>query len=130
MATVKVTRKQAQAAAAAVDWAALDAMTDEQIAEQIAADPDVAPDLTAERVKRVFIAHQRTDNVHISKVVRLLRRSLGMSQAEFASAYHLPIRTLQNWEQGMRKPDPATIALIKLIVYEPRRVRKILADET
>jgi putative transcriptional regulator len=35
-----------QAAIAATDWAALDAMTDDDIARQIAADPDAAPDLS------------------------------------------------------------------------------------
>jgi putative transcriptional regulator len=35
-----------RAAIAATDWAAIDAMTDEDIARQIAENPDAAPDLS------------------------------------------------------------------------------------
>lgn len=34
-----------------------------------------------------------------------LRHATGLSQAAFGELYHIPKRTLQNWEQGVRDPD-------------------------
>ena len=55
MATMKkVTDKSLKTAIATVDWAKIDAMTDEDIARQIAKNPDLAPDLTIDRAKLFF----------------------------------------------------------------------------
>jgi putative transcriptional regulator len=125
-AILKVSKKAAATAAAAVDWAKVDAMSDEDIARQIAENPDAAPDLTIARVKLVM--RLASPLLKTRTKIRLVRRALGMSQAEFARAYHLPLRSLQNWEQGTREPDEATAALIKIIAYEPERVRQILGS--
>ncbi|HLI12675.1 MAG TPA: helix-turn-helix domain-containing protein [Alphaproteobacteria bacterium] len=124
MAIVKATSRRAKAALAAVDWRKIDAMTDEDIARQIAANPDTAPDLTDGRVKVLW----RVKSVRLAPrhKIRLVRRAVRMSQSQFAKAYGLSLRSLQNWEQGTRQPDEATMALIKLIAYEPERVRRIL----
>ncbi len=124
MAIVKVTKEIAEAAVKAVDWAAQDALTDEDIARQIAENPDAAPDLTLPRIK--LLLRVGSPKVKTRVKLRLVRRALGMSQAEFAKAYGLPLRSLQNWEQGTREPDEATAALIKIIAHEPERVRRIL----
>src|SRR5271165_6484873 len=70
-------RKPSKAAAealAATNWKALDAMTDSDIARQIASNRDAAPDMAPE-----------ID-------VRAIRRSAGMTQAEFAAAYCFSVR--------------------------------------
>ena len=36
--------------------------------------------------------------------VREMRRQLGDTQSEFSVRYHIPFRTIQNWENGTRKP--------------------------
>ena len=36
--------------------------------------------------------------------LRDLRRILGDTQSEFSERYHIPFRTIQNWEAGIRKP--------------------------
>lgn len=36
--------------------------------------------------------------------IREMRTSLGNTQGEFAARYHIPFRTIQNWEAGIRKP--------------------------
>lgn len=46
MAVVKVTPKIAEQAVRDTDWAAVDAQTDEEIARNVAEDPDAAPILT------------------------------------------------------------------------------------
>ncbi len=124
-AVTKVSRKAAAAAAAAIDWKRIDAMSDEDIARQILENADAAPDLTPARIKLLF--RVRSKRLTTRHKIRLVRRALNMSQAEFAKAYHFSLRTLQNWEQGTREPDETIEALIKLIAFEPERVRRILA---
>lgn len=34
-----------------------------------------------------------------------LRHATGLSQAEFGEMYHIPKRTLQNWEKSVEFPD-------------------------
>ena len=36
--------------------------------------------------------------------IREMRAQLGDTQSEFSARYHIPFRTVQNWETGMRKP--------------------------
>ena len=36
--------------------------------------------------------------------IREIRNRLGDTQREFAARYHIPFRTIQNWEAGIRKP--------------------------
>lgn len=45
--------------------------------------------------------------------VTAIRKSLGLSQSKFAGLLGISVRTLQNWEQGRRKPrGPARILLL------------------
>ena len=37
--------------------------------------------------------------------IREMRTQLGDTQTEFAARYHIPFRTVQNWESGVRKPS-------------------------
>ena len=37
--------------------------------------------------------------------VRALRARLGLSREQFAQRFRFPARTLQEWEQGRRRPD-------------------------
>ena len=40
-----------------------------------------------------------------------VRNRHGLSQREFANVLGIEVDTLQNWEQGRNKPDPAALAL-------------------
>lgn len=51
-----------------------------------------------------------------------IREQLKMSQQEFATAYGIPLSTLQNWEQGRRKLDTTAIAYFKAISKYPHEV--------
>ena len=43
---------------------------------------------------------------------KVIRENLGLSQNKFAKLLGISVSTLQNWEQGRRKPDgPAKILL-------------------
>ena len=43
------------------------------------------------------------------------RLSTGLSQSKFAEYFGLPIRTLQEWEQGRRNPPSYLLELLKRI---------------
>src|SRR5262245_62839767 len=78
------------------DWAAVDAMTDEDIHKAALADPDNPPltDAQLKRMRRVT-------------AVKRLRIELGLSQTEFAERFHIPVGTLRDWEQRISDPDHA-----------------------
>ena len=54
--------------------------------------------------------------------VREIRESLELSQGQFASIIHVSIKTLRNWEQGIRTPDGAAAALLTAIRNDPKHV--------
>jgi len=101
--------KTAQAALAAVNWQEIDAMSDEDIAKQIAANPDAAPDMAPD-----------VD-------VYAIRKATGMTQAEFATTYEFSIRTLQEWERGAKRPSGPARTLLRAIKANPEALRKALA---
>ena len=60
--------------------------------------------------------------------VKLIRTRAGMSQAEFARAFCINPRTLQEWEQGRRKPDATTRAYLAVIAKNREAVLDALAS--
>jgi putative transcriptional regulator len=83
---------------------------------------------------KLVLAHQRGE-VELEQVwpkpvdVKAIRRRVKMSQAEFARAYGISKRALQEWEQGGRQPDSAARAYLTVIAKEPVVVRRALASE-
>ncbi len=60
--------------------------------------------------------------------VKRIRTKAGMSQREFASAFCINPRTLQEWEQGRRKPDATTRAYLAVIAKDREAVLDALAS--
>jgi len=58
--------------------------------------------------------------------VKKIRTKLHVSQAEFACMIGVSIRTLQNWEQGRRRPDGPALALLKIAEAAPQTVVNVL----
>jgi len=54
--------------------------------------------------------------------VRAIRLKLDKSQAEFAMMIGVSVATLQNWEQGRRRPDGPARALLRVAARSPRAV--------
>ena len=52
--------------------------------------------------------------------VAAARLKTGLSQTDFAHALHISFRTLQEWEQGRRKPSGAAQALIRIVFTYPQ----------
>jgi putative transcriptional regulator len=63
--------------------------------------------------------------IHVPDV-RAIRESVGLSQAAFASAYHIPLATLKGWEQGRRHPDATASAYLNVIARMPVEARDVL----
>jgi putative transcriptional regulator len=57
---------------------------------------------------------------------RAIRKTLKLTQKQFAAHYHIPVATLRDWEQGRRVPDAPARALIAAIREEPDAVRRAL----
>jgi putative transcriptional regulator len=58
--------------------------------------------------------------------VKRIRTAARMSQAEFARAFCINPRTLQEWEQGRRKPDATTRAYLAVIAKNREAVLEAL----
>ncbi|MBE0506613.1 MAG: helix-turn-helix domain-containing protein [Marinospirillum sp.] len=54
------------------------------------------------------------------------RGKTGLTQKEFAEVLHISPRTLQEWEQGRRKPSGAAKALIEIAFRHPEVIREDL----
>lgn len=59
-----------------------------------------------------------------SQIVRA-RMSSGLTQTEFAAALGVSKRTLEQWEQGRRKPSGAAQTLLKIVEKHPQVLRDI-----
>jgi putative transcriptional regulator len=54
--------------------------------------------------------------------VRAIRQRFGKSQAGFARMIGVSVATLQNWEQGRRRPKGPARALLKIAAENPEAV--------
>ena len=52
------------------------------------------------------------------------RLKTGLSQIQFAQALQISARTLQEWEQGRRKPSGAAKALIQIPFRHPEVIKE------
>jgi DNA-binding transcriptional regulator YiaG len=59
-----------------------------------------------------------------------VRERLGLTQAEFALRFCLELDTVQNWEQGRYRPDPAAQLLLSIIETDPKFVDSVLAKRS
>jgi putative transcriptional regulator len=61
--------------------------------------------------------------------VRAIRAKLGLSQAEFSRRYAVSPRSLQEWEQGRRRPESAVRAYLTVIDRNPEAVENALLNK-
>ena len=55
-----------------------------------------------------------------------LRRVIGLTQAQLATAMGISVHTLRNWEQGRRRPEGPAVALLRIAARHPRIIRENL----
>ena len=57
---------------------------------------------------------------------KAVREKLALSQSEFAALIGISPRTLQNWEQGHRRPEGTARALLRIAERHPKAVLEAL----
>jgi len=78
-------------------------------------DPDAQP-LTEADLKRM----KRTPQA------KIIRRALELTQEELAARYHIPLKTLRDWQQGRAEPAQPTRAYLTMIARDPDHVNRTL----
>jgi putative transcriptional regulator len=91
-------------------------MTDADVRKAASADPDAQP------LSKKQLAGMR----RVSRV-KALRERLGLTQRDFAAAFHLPLTTLRDWEQRRSTPDAPARALLLAIERDPKKMMALLA---
>ena len=97
------------------DWRRIDAMTDEDIARQIAEDPDIAPDMSEALKRGEFEVVWGIDVEHV-------RSRTGLDQTAFARRFGVSLEELVDWEAWGRVPNRTIWMYLKLIEREPELV--------
>ncbi len=106
MAIVRRTLEQMMQKPGRVDWAKVDATTEEDISRHRIEDGEgpAAPERAP------------SEPAILAQAVRL---KLDLSQPQFAALLGVPVATLRNWEQGRVWPDPAAMTLLLLVHDDP-----------
>lgn len=68
----------------------------------------------------------RRTSVDLSPIASA-RNASGLSQAQFAALLGVSVRTLQEWEQGRRKPSGAAITLLRIAETHPEILQELAA---
>jgi putative transcriptional regulator len=92
--------------------------------------------MTLEQSAKEILAHMKGDaRLPTRRIVlpgevdvKRIRTRARMSQAQFARTFCINPRTLQEWEQGRRKPDATTRAYLAVIAKNREAVMDALAS--
>ena len=60
--------------------------------------------------------------------IKSIRHRMKKSQSEFATMIGVSVSTLQNWEQGRRRPEGPARALLKIAAEKPDAVIEALTS--
>lgn len=61
--------------------------------------------------------------------IRELRKLTSLTQKAFSEKYHIPKRTLEDWEGGRRKPTDAFLYLLERVVMEDYSMKYVVIDD-
>ena len=62
-----------------------------------------------------------------ARLIRKTRTGLGLTQAEFATRFRVPVGTLRDWEQARATAPDFAIAYVRVIGLHPDMVAKAVA---
>ncbi len=80
---------------------------------------------TLEAVRSIKAGHVgHIETVELPPVVEA-RQKAGLTQSRFAELLGVSVRTLQDWEQGRRKPTRAAMSLIQIAKQRPDVLHEI-----
>ena len=106
-------------AARLIELAQSRTFTDAEIDAMAAADGSDWADENLSEATRVYPVQTPED-------VRELRTRMGLSQAQFAQTFGLTLDTVQQYEQGRRRPSGPASTLLRVIDAEPDAVVRAL----
>jgi putative transcriptional regulator len=98
-----------------IDWARLDAMTEEEFEANALSDPD-SPSWSDKE-----LASPRP-----GPNAKRIRTKLHLTQEQFAGSFNLPLGTVRDWELGRREPDTAAKNFLRVIEHNPDAVIEAL----
>ena len=73
------------------------------------------------------VSPEALDRAQRSRLIRRTRTGLGLSQAEFARRFHVPVGTLRDWEQARATAPDFAIAYVRVIAKHPDLVTSAVA---
>ena len=77
---------------------------------------------------KAYKAGKKTLRTHILKepaAPKVIRAKLRLSQSAFAGLMGVSLRTVQDWEQGRRKPSGPAVALLRIAEQRPEVFTKL-----
>lgn len=83
------------------------------------ADPTDAEDFST--------AQEGLDRGQRARLIRKTRTALGLSQAEFARRFRVPVGTLRDWEQARATAPDFAVAYVRVIGQHPDIVAQAVA---
>ncbi|MFQ5708499.1 MAG: NadS family protein [bacterium] len=99
---------------------------DEKLFERLVESTKQAIDISEGKLKA-----SRTFTFELPDDIKTIRNNkLHMSQEKFAAMLGVSVRTLQEWEQGRRKPSGAAKSLLKVASFAPEIVLKALSQRS
>lgn len=67
--------------------------------------------------------------MEINQRIKELRNRTGLSQSKFAAHFGIPVRTLQQWEQGQSAPPEYIVRMMAyILMLENEKQQKIGTD--
>lgn len=72
-------------------------------------------------------SQEALDRGQRARLVRTARTQLGLTQAEFARRFHVPLGTLRDWEQARATAPDFAIAYVRVIMRDPEMVAAAVA---
>lgn len=73
------------------------------------------------------VTSEAMDRGQRARLIRKTRTGLGLSQAEFAARFHVPVGTLRDWEQARATAPDFAVAYVRVIGQHPDMVAKAVA---
>ena len=75
--------------------------------------------------RRIVLADgtvEKEEIIPASTSAQVARAGTGLSQAQFAKLIGVSLRTLQEWEQGRKRPSGPASALLRIVARDPQVV--------
>jgi putative transcriptional regulator len=73
------------------------------------------------------VTPEAMDRGQRARLIRRTRTGLGLSQAEFAARFRVPVGTLRDWEQARATAPDFAVAYVRVIGQHPEIVAKAVA---